>query len=525
MYISAKKPLLLLIITALIAPTVFGGGGREAAPAPARNDMVIVLGADPEHLNPGITTGYPVAAATANVYSALVWRDAEGTPQPDLARSWEVSEGDTVFTFHLRDNVQWHDGQPFTSADVKFTMEEILANYHGRFEGIFNRIASIDTPNDNTVVIRLEEPYAPFLISLTVFDAPILPQHIFAGQDPLNHAATTAPVGTGPYRFVRWDRGSQIVLERNETYFGDLAHLERIIFRIIPDEGSRTVALQTGEVDYIWGFYLPSAGLQELRADPNVEVWQGVRIPALHFMFINTGNEPLNNPLVRQALMHALDRDLIVELAQEGLGNTAIGPMGAAFPYLFDSSFDLSRRYPHDPARARALLQEAGVGEFSLDIVYDSGRPAFADAVDIMRDNLSNVGITLNLQPQERSVMIESVYQQRNFDLSMQSFTSGGDPSIGYHRIYITQPFGRPFVSATGYSNSRVDDLLAQAAITVDLDARRALYLEANAILAADVPLIPLFEEMSVEANNQALRGLRESLDVRDRLHRAHWER
>jgi peptide/nickel transport system substrate-binding protein len=170
-------------------------------------------------------------------------------------------------------------------------------------------------------------------------------------------------------------------------------------------------------------------------------------------------------------------------------------------------------------------LQEAGVGEFSLDIVYDSGRPAFADAVDIMRDNLSNVGITLNLQPQERSVMIESVYQQRNFDLSMQSFNSGGDPSFGYHRIYITQPFGRPFVSATGYSNSRVDDLLAQAAITVDLDARRALYLEANAILAADVPLIPLFEEMSVEANNQALRGLRESLDVRDRLHRAHWER
>ena len=393
---TGKNMIVFAILLLLVTPAVFGGGATER-PVTVRDDMVIALGSDPEHLNPAITTGYPVAAVTADVYSALVWRDNEGTPQPDLARSWDVSAGDTVFTFHLHDNVQWHDGEPFTSADVKFSMDEVLSQYHGRFERIYGRIASIETPNDSTVVITLNEPYAPFLISLTVFDAPILPKHIFEGQNVFDHAATTAPVGTGPYRFVNWDRGNQIVLERNENYFGDAANISRVIFQMIPDENARTVALQTGEVDYIWGFYLPSAGLAELRADPNVEVWQGVRIPALHFLFVNNDSEPLDNPLVRQAIMHAIDRDLIVDLAMEGLGNTAIGPMGAAFPYLYDESFDLSNLYPYDISRAQALLDEAGVGEFELTIVYDSGRPAFADAVDIMRDSLSNVGITLNL--------------------------------------------------------------------------------------------------------------------------------
>ncbi len=519
---AGKNMVVFALLLLLVTPAIFGGGATER-PVTVRDDMVIALGSDPEHLNPAITTGYPVAAVTADVYSALVWRDNEGTPQPDLARSWDVSAGDTVFTFHLHDNVQWHDGEPFTSADVKFSMDEVLSQYHGRFERIYGRIASIETPNDSTVVITLNEPYAPFLISLTVFDAPILPKHIFEGQNVFDHAATTAPVGTGPYRFVNWDRGNQIVLERNENYFGDAANISRVIFQMIPDENARTVALQTGEVDYIWGFYLPSAGLAELRADPNVEVWQGVRIPALHFLFVNNDSEPLDNPLVRQAIMHAIDRDLIVDLAMEGLGNTAIGPMGAAFPYLYDESFDLSNLYPYDLERARALLDEAGVGEFELTIVYDSGRPAFADAVDIMRDGLSNIGVRLNLQPQERSVMIESVYMQRNYDLSMQSFTSGGDPSIGYHRIYITQAFGTPFVSATGYSNPEVDELLAEAAITVDLGRRGELYRQANAILAEDLPLFPLFEEMSVEANNRELTGLRESLDVRDKIGRARW--
>lgn len=515
------KQIISILILLFPLASVAARGSSEVVTTP--NEMVIALGSDPEHLNPGISTGYPVAAATANVYSALVWRNADGEPEPDLARSWDVSADNRVFTFHLREGVRWHDGTPFTSADVKFSMEEVLAPNHGRFTNIFERISSIDTPNDTTVVITLEQPYAPFLISLTVFDAPILPRHILQGQDVLTHQITTNPVGTGPYRFVEWDRGSRIVLERNSDYFEDPARIERIIFRIIPDDSARATAVETGDVDYLWGFYLPVSEVDNFRRMDSVEVWQGVRIPALYFLFVNNDNEPLDNPLVRRALMHAIDRELIVELTQEGFGNTAISPLGGAFPYVYDGDSDLSTLYPFDLARARQLLQEAGVGEFELTIVYDSGRPAFSDLAEILRNSFSQIGVTLNLQPQERSVMLSTVYGERDYDLSMQSFTSGGDPSIGYHRIYITQEFGSYFVSATGYSNAQVDDLLQRAGTTVDLAERARLYSQVSRILAADLPLFALYEEESFEVNDARLRGLRQSLDVRDQLHRAFW--
>jgi peptide/nickel transport system substrate-binding protein len=154
-------------------------------------------------------------------------------------------------------------------------------------------------------------------------------------------------------------------------------------------------------------------------------------------MFMNTENPALADVRVRQALMHAIDREQIVEQAQGGLGQVASGPFGAGFAYAYDAGADYRTLYPHDPERARALLAEAGVSNLTLDFVYDSARGSFAAAAEIMRDNLRQVGVTLNVQPVERSVMVERVYG-RNYDLSMQSFTSSGDPAIGYHRIYLS---------------------------------------------------------------------------------------
>lgn len=486
-------------------------------------DLVITLGSDPEHLNPGITTGYPVAAATANVYSALIWRDNQGNYQPDLAESWTVSEDNLTYTFQLREGVYWHDGEYFTSADVKYTFEEILGPYHGRFEQGYRRIEAIETPDDYTVVVQLNEPFAPFFTLLTVFDAPILPKHLFHGTDPLDNEVTNNPVGTGPFMFEEWSRGDRIVIVRNDNYFEDLAYMDRIIYRIIPDEPARSIAMETGDVDYTWGFYLPTADVDRLLQHPNLESWTGVRIPALFFVFVNTSHPDLEDPRVRQALMHAIDREFIVDFAYEGLGQTDIGPMGSAFNMVYKEDVNLSELYPYDPDMARSLLEDAGVEDLEISIIFDSGRPAFRDTVEIMRDNLRDVGITLLLDPMERSVMIENVYIQRNYDLSMQSFTSGGDPAIGYHRIYETKEPGDLFVSATFYSNETVDQLLSQAGAVADLEGRAELYHQVVEILAQDVPLLPLFEEMSIEINHKNLRGLRQSLDVRDQLHRVWW--
>ena len=508
-----RRPLILLALTLM---WLAGHALAQAETPTPGGTAIVVLGSDPEHLNAGISTGYPIGAVGASLYSALVYLDRDGVPQGELAESWSVSDDDLVYTFTLRP-ASFHDGTPLTSADVVFSMEEVLAPNHGRFLNAYRNIARLSAPDDATVVIELERPYAPLINLLTVFDAPVLPKHVFDGTDPLTNPANENPVGSGPFRFVEWVRGERVVLERFDAYFGENALLDRLIYRVVPQDAARSVALEVGEADVVWGFYMPPADLDRLDANPDIDVWKGLTIPSLYFVFVNTDNPALADPRVRQALMFAIDREQIVEQAQGGLGEVAGGPFGAGFAYAYDEASDYRVLYPHDPERARELLAEAGVGDLTLDFVYDSARGAFAAAAEIMRDNLRQVGVTLNVQPVERSVMVERVYG-RDYDLSMQSFTSGGDPAIGYHRIYLTAEAGTNFVNATGYGNAEVDALLNQAAGLADRDERAAVYAQVMAILAQDVPTLTIFDELSTQAAASNLRGLLVRLDQRDGL-------
>jgi peptide/nickel transport system substrate-binding protein len=508
---SPSKRILLLLALLLAFGTVIA----QETPT-AGGTAIVVLGSDPEHLNPGISTSYPIGAVAANIYSGLVRQRADGVPEGDLAESWTVSDDNLVYTFTLR-AATFHDGTPVTSADVVFSMNEVLAPNHGRFITAYNQIASIEAPDASTVVITLKQPYAPLVGLLTVFDAPVLPKHLYEGTDPLTNPANNEPVGSGPFEFSEWVRGERLEIVRNDDYFLESALLDRIIFRVVPQDVARSTALEVGEADLAWGFYLPPADLPRLEANPDLQVWRGITIPALYFVFINNTTPGLDDPLVRQALMHAVDRDQVVEQAQGGLGQAASGPFGAGFAYAYSESTDYRTLYPYDPDRARELLAEAGVSGLELRFVYDSARGAFAAAAEIMRDQLGQVGITLQLEPVERAVMVERVYNG-DYDLSMQSFTSSGDPVIGYHRIYLTAAAGTPFVNATGYGNPDVDALLAEAASLADLDARAAVYDQALEILAAAVPTMVMFDELATEAAAASLRGMRTLLDQRDGL-------
>ena len=506
--------MLRFILITLVASWIAPAFAQETPTA--GGTAIVVLGSDPEHLNAAISTSYPIGAVGSSLYSALVYLDADGVPHGELASSWTVSPDDLVYTFTLRP-AAFHDGTPVTSADVVHTMVNILAPNHGRFQTAFRVVESITAPDPATVVIRLTRPYAPLIGLLTVFDAPILPKHLYEGTDPLANPVNQAPVGSGPFRFVEWVRGEQVVLERFDGYFAEPALLDRLIYRIVPQDVARSVALEVGEADLVWGFYMPTADLARLETNPNVTVWKGLTIPSLFFMFMNNDHPALADVRVRQALMHAIDRDQIVEQAQGGLGEVAGGPFGSAFSVAYDAATDYRTLYPYDPARAQALLTEAGVADLTLRFVYDSARGSFAAAAEIMRDNLRRVGITLDVQPVERSVMVERVYG-RDYDLSMQSFTSSGDPAIGYHRIYLSAAPGTNFVNASGYANPDVDFLLNEAAGLADREARATLYRQALAILAQDVPSMVMFDELSTQASAANLRGLLSRLDQRDGL-------
>lgn len=512
------------MIVLLMAVVAAGSTVAAAPPEPQRGgSAVVAIGGDPETLNLGITTGYAVGAVAASIFSGLVWIDARGEIQPGLATSWTVSSDGLSYAFELRRGVKWHDGRAFTAQDVKFTMEQVTGLYHGRFRPAFLNFEAITVMSPQSLKITLKRPYAPLLRLLTVFDCPILPRHVYQGEDITRHSRNNDPVGTGPFKFREWVRGDRLVLERNGAYW-DPVYLDRLIFRIIPGAALRVTALEVGEVDMVADFYLPKTDVDRLKRNPNVRLRLGQPIPSMGFMFINARRAPLDNPKVRRALALAINRVQIVTQAMGNLARPARGPFGDGFKWAFSPESDYNRLYPYSVERANAMLDEAGLprgagGErpVRLRMVYDAARAPIAATAAIIRDNLRAVGITVDLQPMDRAVMIERIYTRPDYELTVQTFTSGGDPAIGYHRIYASAAPGTPFVNAAGYSSQEVDSLLNRAAEVPERAARGKIYAQASKILAADVPTLMLFDEIGVDATRATLRGVWIGAEARDR--------
>src|SRR4029450_4773645 len=227
----------------------------EAQDSPPRGGpLVVAINADPGHLNPAITTSGATHTAAELIYNGLLGRDERGDPTPDLAESWAIEQGGALYRLRLRDGVTWHDGTRFTAADVKFTFEEVLLKFHARTKASMGAVlAGIDTPDDRTVVFRFKQPYAPLLQQLDATEAPIVARHVYQGSDPQTNAANASPIGTGPFKLVAYRKGAEIRLARNSAYFKRaLPYLDEIVMRIIPDAGTQVLALENGEVDFLW---------------------------------------------------------------------------------------------------------------------------------------------------------------------------------------------------------------------------------------------------------------------------------
>ncbi len=490
------------------------GGTSPSAPdsgsGASGGTAVMAIDADPSTLNPGLTTDYTVSTnIAAKVFEGLVWLDPDGKPEPELASSWEISDDQLTYTFHLRKGVLWQDGQPFTSADVKWSYETGLAQ-NSRAQGALKHVKSIEAPDADTVVITLSDPYAPFLSQMKVFDCPILPQHIYANGDIANNPANQAPIGTGPFKFDSWNHGSSVTLVRNDKYWNKgEPKLDKLIMQVITDPSQRTSALSTGQVDFIGAYYLATTDVPKLKKDGGVTVRTQAAIPALDFMAMNQQNKLLANEKVRQAIAMAVDRNRIVQQAVAGLAVEGKGSFGNGFPWMYDEKVSYDKLYPFDVAKAKDMLSQAGVtAGTTLRLAYYSNNAKFGATAEIIKDNLKQVGIDITLQPMEAAVFKDTVYAKRDYDLMVQSFTSSGDPAIGYHRLYVTNTGDAPNVNATGYSNPKVDELLKEAGEVSDRDKRAAYYFQAQEILNEAVPTLILFDEQQADAFSNKLHGL-----------------
>jgi peptide/nickel transport system substrate-binding protein len=267
------------------------------------------------------------------LFNGLLGRDERGNPLPELAESWQVEQAGAVYRFRLQDGVKWHDGAPFTPADVKFSFEEVLLKYHARTKASMGGVlAGIDTPDDRTVVFRFKIPYAPLLFQLDVTEAPIVAKHIYQNTDPQTSAANASPVGTGPFKLVSYKKGAEIRLARNPTYFKKgMPYLDELVMRIVPDVATQVLALENGEIDFLWG--VPGPQQSRLAADARFRMAQTAYNPGgsncIMTVSFNLDRPTLKEPRFRRALAHATDRQPFLTQVLFGEGKVATAPISS----------------------------------------------------------------------------------------------------------------------------------------------------------------------------------------------------
>lgn len=495
----------LLLAIVVLCSTALGDGPQYGGTA------VVAVSADPGGLNPAITTQGGVHLICGSIFSGLVAQDFDLNPVPDLAESWDVSPDGKTYTFFLAKNAEFHDGVPLTSEDVRFTFEELLLKYHSRTRASMGEnLTRIWTPDANTVVFEFARPYAAFLQLIDVANAAIMPKHLYADTDPLTNPHNVKPVGSGPFKFHEWAKGDRISLVRNEKFFKTgKPYLDRVVYKVIPSSSSASIAFENGEIDY---FTNPSPlDLERLMKMPNITVTEKGRegYATVETVVLNTTRGPLADVRVRRAMAYAIDKNYIVEKVAFGRGKPASGPISSALKWAHNPNVP---KYGRDLPAAHQMLDEAGFRRdangvrFRLKYVYAQ---SYAKVVEVLRDQLREVGIELDLQLLEFGSAVDAVYVKKDFDLGFASFENGPDPDIGVKRTVVSSNIGPiPFSNGASYRNPRVDELFELASAETDKQKRAAYYFEAQEILLTEVPYLWIYEPEGAAAYKSGLQGM-----------------
>ncbi|GHC60769.1 ABC transporter substrate-binding protein [Limoniibacter endophyticus] len=489
------------ILGALLAATALTLAATAASFA-ARTDLVLGVVLEPPHLDP--TAGAAGAideVLYANVFQGLTRIDEKGQVQPQLAKSWEVSEDGKVYTFTLQEGVKFHDGSDFNAEDVKFTLDRARAESSvNPQKTLYSVISSVEVVDPATVKVTLSRPQGAFLYNLGIGDAIIV----------ASESAETnreKPIGTGPFKFDRWAKGSAIFLSRFADYWGEPAALENVEFRVIPDAAAAMPALLSGDVQAFPNAQLGDS-LPLIQSDPRFKVVIG-STEGETILATNNKKAPFDNLKVRQAIAHAIDRDEIILGASAGNGV----PIGSHFAPHNPAYEDLTGTYPHDIEKAKALLTEAGMPEgFSATLKLPP--PAYArQGGEIIASQLRKVGINLEIVPLEWAEWLKQVLNEKNYDLSIISHTEPNDIDI----------YARPDYYF-GYNNPEFNKIIEDLDLNSDQEKRNALYKQAQEILARDAVNGFLFELPKVGVWDAKIQGLWENMPIQaNDLTKVHW--
>lgn len=519
--VSARRYLRLAtaaVITTLLATACSSNDSDSSSgtegPDSQSTTFVTALSAQPGLLVRSFTSDAQVATVSMAMHEGLVRTTPEQDVVPALAESWDISEDGLEYTFHLRQDVSWHDGEVFNSEDVIFSLEEVLP-LSPTGAVLQATIESVEAPDEWTVVMRLQRPLAPILLALGPQDFSIQPEHIYAGTDMLENPNNRAPVGTGPFRFDSWS-GNTITLVRNEDYYLGAPEIERLIYRVIPDSNSRANAMITGEIDYINKFDVDDTIVGALSDEDDVILQNGRVSITMMTTWLNHEVEPLDDPEVRKALLTALDRELMSNAADADFTQPAQGSFPASL-WAADPSVDYLSSYEYNPERAAQMLDDAGLpadggSRFSVQVRFVPTNPYTQSLAAIMADNWGAIDIDVDLVQDETSVYNDAIFAQNDFGITFLSLDTRPDPEFGIGRVYKCNPAGLPFNNPMGYCNEELDDLFAEAAQAQGQEERTAVYARAQQLIDEELPAFTLLEMDQPDAIRSTFGGIDEFL-------------
>ncbi|WP_416145233.1 ABC transporter substrate-binding protein [Planococcus koreensis] len=529
--------LTLLISIVLLAACSYGGDSSsqgssgEGEPAaegePQKGGKISI----PIVADPTFNPWHPNAYAESNVinrvlFSGLTQTGEDLQPIPDLAEDWETSEDELEWTFNLRDDVLWHDGEQFTADDVAFTFNEIVLNEElgSNNTSYFQKLKEVQVVDDYTVKFMLESPVAALPAYLS-FNTEIIPQHIFEGQDPweLTSFNKENPVGTGAFKLKSYTSGQNVVLERNDDFYGDIALLDEVEYKVLADANTHVAQLLSGELSIF--------ALDDLAAIDRIESAENVTIearetPRFFWIIANQEVEKYQDVRVRQAILHSIDRQNIIDTVLKGYAT--IADAGIA-PALKDYYTDDVTRYDYDPERAKELLAEAGWEDTDGDGIVDKDGEPFTIDFEIgiqgdleaisqmVQQYLVKTGFDVNLNAMEWNSMIQEVVVNRDYEMSLNWWRYPADPDLSAY-MHSNSIAGN---NITAYQNPELDALLDAGAQTSDVEERKEIYIEAQKFMAEELPYIFLWypQEAQVRASN--LKGVPD-LAFGDALHHIH---
>ena len=494
-----KRLTAFLLLAALLCAVLTGCGGGSADQTPAEkdpstdaapvaNEITVGIANDlDDSLDPHKTVKAGTREVMFNVFEGLVKPTPDGDLTPAIAEDYTVSEDHLTYTFTLREGVKFHNGDPVTAEDVKYSIDRCADDSEGEpLVPAFLIIREVQVVDEKTVTITLTEPSNEFLSYLT---AAILPAG-YDGQD-------TAPIGTGPFKFVSRAAQDTIVLEKFDEYWGDPAYLDKVTFKIVENADSLMMSLQSGAIDLC--NHLPTT--QALQLSDDFYIVEGC-MSLVQALYVNNAVAPFDDVRVRQALCYATDRQQIIDLAFDGYGSLVGSSMYPTLGKYFDDS--LTDTYTYDTAKAKELLAEAGYPDgFDMTMTVPSNYPQHVDTAEVLAEQYKAVGINVEIIPVEWNSCISDVYVGRQY----QTTVVGVDASAMTARAMLERFNSQAGNNFVNYQNDEYDALFQQAITCYDDAEQTGIYKQMEKNLADNAANVYIQAPADLVAVRKGLEG------------------